>query len=979
VLSYAQSIFDTTGRTVVAYATDGLRVRSMTVSASGPTVGALKPLDGEFLHAYARTVVGTSLRALSAENLVERFSGPGSATRRLATALYEALSPEASVGRTQMLFSEWQLLFKLAHDDSSKQKALEDRRRALQDAVGVRLDSQSFMPQYRALFALQTAYSIVLKCIGMNVLQGATKFGMSVDLVAIAEADRPTVQRFLASVEDGSDLRERGVENLLEGDFFSWYAQADQFTDPIYSAVQPVLREIAEFEGLPAFHGDRVAAQDLFKDLYMHMIPEKVRHSLGEYYTPSWLADDTIGEALAAANLDGRPRWRLLDPTCGSGTFLTMAMQRVFQEDADRPPAAQLSEVLDRVVGIDLNPLAVLTARMNYFINISPLLETESRFHIPVYLGDASVTPAVASLDGVDCLTCSIRTLKGPLEVTLPRSVLNDVSRFTTAMADIEVYTKARNPGAIRHAVEKLIDAEERTDQVRSQIDTLADTLVALEDSQWNGIWPRIIADFLTTAALGEFDVIAGNPPWIDWKNLPENYRRKLVDLCVERGIFSGDGVTGGINLNVCALITLTAADNWLKPGGALAFLMPDSLLVQQSYEGFRNLKLEGRGERLYLARLTDWRRAGHPFKPVQQRFCTYVFTASEPASWPGVPVREMVKARHLPLPPIAADLAFRELDEALFAQHLSWAEPVHPGRTYFTRGADASEVRAFSRLAGDSPYRGREGIEFYPQELMLYEYVSPGSSPETAVFRNFQSSTSKHRVPPMTRELETSMMRPLIKGPMVDRFGIETPRYYVPFYYAPDVAGGRAPVPLDELLEASPRLARLLLLNRGLFESQTDYNQRIIGAKHATEFYAVARVGAYSHAPVYVCYRDNTKWGASVVGSLDTPWGGRVPPVFQNHAVTICERPDSSFISEAEAHYICAILNSGLVTRFIEQSSENRSYKIRVPVSIPLFDPGDETHARLSALSVAAHAAATDGVQALQGEIDALVLGVFG
>ena len=50
-----------------------------------------------------------------------------------------------------------------------------------------------------------------------------------------------------------------------------------------------------------------------------------------------------------------------------------------------------------------------------------------------------------------------------------------------------------------------------------------------------------------------------------DWKNLPEGYRERIKSLCIDRMLFSGDGITGGINLNICALISNVSAENWLK------------------------------------------------------------------------------------------------------------------------------------------------------------------------------------------------------------------------------------------------------------------------------------------------------------------------------------------------------------------------------------------------------------------------------
>lgn len=143
---------------------------------------------------------------------------------------------------------------------------------------------------------------------------------------------------------------------------------------------------------------------------------------------------------------------------------------------------------------------------------------------------------------------------------------------------------------------------------------------------------------------------------------------------------------------------------------------------------------------------------------------------------------------------------------------------------------------------------------------------------------------------------------------------------------------------------------------NKQILAEQTAYNKKIIGDKNDSEFYAVARVGAYSHATCHVAFRDNTKHCAAVAKTVTTPWGKTIHPVFQKHAVSICERPSGGFISEDEAHYICAILNAPVVDNYISQSSDERSRKIRPPVQIPEYDASNPQHLALRNLSVKAH-----------------------
>ena len=59
---------------------------------------------------------------------------------------------------------------------------------------------------------------------------------------------------------------------------------------------------------------------DVLRDLYQRLVPARVRGALGEFLTPPWLAEACLQrlEALGAPLTTGR----VLDPTCGTGTFL---------------------------------------------------------------------------------------------------------------------------------------------------------------------------------------------------------------------------------------------------------------------------------------------------------------------------------------------------------------------------------------------------------------------------------------------------------------------------------------------------------------------------------------------------------------------------------------------------------------------------------------------------------------------------------
>ena len=117
------------------------------------------------------------------------------------------------------------------------------------------------------------------------------------------------------------------------------------------------------------------------------LIDRDERYKLGEYYTPDWLAAKMVKHVIDRPLVE-----HVLDPACGSGTFLFHAI-RVFlkeAEEADMNPERRAAEVCARVEGMDIHPVAVIIARVTYLLALAPALKhRKGALSIPVYLGDA--------------------------------------------------------------------------------------------------------------------------------------------------------------------------------------------------------------------------------------------------------------------------------------------------------------------------------------------------------------------------------------------------------------------------------------------------------------------------------------------------------------------------------------------------------------------------------------------------------------
>ncbi|WP_255447758.1 N-6 DNA methylase [Schumannella sp. 10F1B-5-1] len=976
LIGYMESLPSSGDGEIVGLATDGVEAVVVVRQNGITTAGATSPLTGKSLRDLAGWLVKSEQVALTASNLIGALHGDDGTLVLVACRLFDELHKRRSQ-RAHMLFLEWQRLFKLSHDDVSQQATIEARRSELETIIGTKFAKGDREVEYSALFALQTAIAIAVKLLAHKVLVDLRGGALPVEFARIADDDDLALGLRMRRLENGAGFREQGFTNILEGDFFAWYAHESQWTDDVATAVRRLIATLSDFEGSVLSASGRRPVSDLFRDLYEAVVPGAVRRSLGEFYTPPWLADHTVERAIAAAGIDSDSRdWRGIDPCCGSGTFLTVMLARVLGEDADGRSA------LRRVVGVDLNPLAVLMARVNYFINVSPFLEHDDEVEIPVYLGDATQLPVAVDVGSVRCLRYQLNTERGTTEVVLPHSIIANKQDFSLAMFHVEAATVDLDPAQIVKIISDIADHNDLTPEVRSHLDDFAGMLVDLQRHEWDGVWARILANFFATAELGSFDIVVGNPPWIDWKTLPEGYRAELVST-VGKELFSGDVVTGGISLNVCAVIASAAARHWLAADGALAFLMPEPIMYQHSYEGFR--KIVHGDRQLFWQELIDWSGAGHPFHPVTQRFAAYVISSNPVDYAKGIPIvrptlREPRNARRVHAA-IRSGRVFAEVaDRFSFEGYVAFTPDAD--RNFFAVAENLEQVNKMRKVSGFSNYRGREGVEFYPQELMLLTHI-PGRGRKVRgraveTFVNYNSPRSKHRVPQQERVLETAHLRPLLKGVDIERFHMRKASYYVPFAYSSTHASGRSPLPIKALRDSSPALLEYFQENRQVFESQTQYNARIMGA-HNTEFYSLARVGEYSHVERYVAFRDNSSWQAVVVEAVDLPWGGRAMPIPQNHAVSIAEGPNGSITGD-EAHFICAVMNSPIVRSFMLASSDHRTFPVRLRVRIPGFDAADADHVRLAEVSRSAHLVWDDVAEmsVIDSELDELVSRIF-
>jgi hypothetical protein len=927
-----------------AILTDGIRIIYFSFVGDQVKNTTIKNLDIDDIDTIIKAILNNDTKKFEPINIVNDFSislRSDSPSKSIAKILFNDLLNNIT-DKSDMLYSEWKSLMHLSVDDNGRSQDIDKRRRDLSLIFNLPIRDANI--EYKALFALQTTYAIIVKLIACKVVDKLNYNVSTNQYHDLLTLDSERLQKFFQNMEDGYSYSSRDIRNFLEGDFFSWYSDTTQWSIVFYNEIKILITLIDRYS---AFSLD-VAFNpiDIFKDLYMCIIPQSVRHSMGEYFTPEWLADRVISRSI---EIIGKNDWKAIDPCCGSGIFLISLIKKIvgsqglsLRQLSSDDKKELINKILTRVYGIDINPLSVLSARVSYFIAIQKLGAIED-VEIPVYLGDSAIVPNAIFIDGIECYSYTINNLKcESFEIILPKRFVS-LNSFGKAMSKLQALVKTDNSDVLYSVfVDELSDEEKSSEVLLSKIRKLAESLVFLHKNKWDGIWIRIATNFMMIARLHSYDMIVGNPPWVKWEHLPAAYARKIQDFCDVRHIFCNDGgVYGGAQLNICALISNITASNWLEEHGVLAFLMPDSLMSQNSYEEYRNFYLkEDMSERLYLQALDRWLKPLRPFrigkKAVSQDFNTYYYSRKPVDYKEGVPVVNITRKSGVPDDVINLHSTY-SLASRFLVTTTSIAKQLSSNSTAFTYTSPDFD---FSLIIGNEDiYDFRTGVESTPFEI--FKLISYGESnlPNHYRFKNKKLKTARYKVedtPPNGWNFPTKYIYPMLEGPNVEPFGYDCGNNFhiVPY----DVHDTRRPLSLEYLSAHQSNLATYFADHKELIEMQSKKSQLM---HCGDDFYALSKIGPYTFAPNLVAVRDNTNFCSTVVNKTLTPWGELKQTICVKHTIIISQDKDGNFITDDEAHYINGVLNSAVVVDYIHSTFKKNGFSLKkAHLFLPKYNP---------------------------------------
>jgi hypothetical protein len=903
-------------------------------------------------------------KALTAENLLDDFGPsadrPGPASVKV---LYGKLRDITNSKKVNTLLLQWDTMFGQVsgYDAASAERLIQP----LAHQYGI-FDSKIHPGKF--LFALHTYYAALMKLLAAHMVTlqttGLTRLGQWLTMPA---------RRFmeeLRHLEDGDIFRSVGIRNFLEGDFFRWYLEI--WDGKLDDAMRGIVQALDAYDP-DTLRVEPEEARDLLKQLYQGLLPRGLRHGLGEYYTPDWLADLTIDES----GYHGDPDTRVLDPACGSGTFLVLLLRRAIAAAAERqmPERELLTKLTSNIVGFDLNPLAVIASRTNYLMAIRDLLpHREGDIDIPVYLCDSVLVPTEVN-EGRE----EIPLMTTAETFVVPRRVV-DGGKLDALAGALERCVEQDYPrdDFLALVAEELRFSDEDKAATRHILGPLYDQLLQLKKQDRNGIWARIIKNAFAPLFQSQrpFDIVVGNPPWVNWESLPPDYRRRTQELWKKYGLFTLSGIRarlGGGKKDISMIMAYVAMDRYLRDGGILAFIITQTVFKSRGAgEGFRRFNLapdanllgdEGvPAKPVEVLRVHDLVSV-QPFAGAANRTAVMVLQKGRPTSYP-VPYtvwRRKERAR------INELMALRDVRPQLEQTELA-AEPLSkPTDPWLT--APRETLAALRKAIGASPYRAWAGSFTGGINGIYWVEVVEELPDGKILIRNLHDVGKTEAVPALTRPVERDLVYPLLRGRDVQRW-VAIPSANIILAQNPQTRVGW---PESEMRVRWPRTYDYLKKFEPLLRKRPAYKKYF---KPDDPFYTMFNIGPYTLAPYKVVWREQAaRMTAAAVLLADAESN----PIVPDHKLmlVVCT-------SAQEAHYLCGALNSCLC-QFL-----THAYVIEVSTSthvlehfrLPAFDQANPLHARIAALAADAARLAAEGgpgLSAVERQIDAAVAELFG
>jgi len=381
---------------------------------------------------------------------------------------------------------------------------------------------------------------------------------------------------------------------LLGDGFIAWLTEAEK------------VREWAEKLLLEIFDYDWTRRKgDVLRPLYENFVGANDRRAFGEFYTPDWLAQFMVEDVLdedwltnavesairAERNPEAIKGVGVLDPSCGSGTFLYFAALRILESHALKVQylsAEDNAKVVAKLVnGIDVHPVA---AEMSRATLTRALAHIRDPRYFRVYEGDSlqireDIPSNMPQLFTPGENQMVFRSPRG-YEVILPASFVHS-TRFaesTRRLVEAALHKKPCPPDI----------PESVPDTERELIHEAHSVLTTIIDKEKDSVWTWYIVNMSGPYQLSQRKAnrIIANPPWVAMKSIQVAERKHTIEAYTQNHTGLWPSGNTAPHFDIAQLFVKRCRELYLNDPShdPSAWLVKRSAMKTKHWEKFRNI-----------------------------------------------------------------------------------------------------------------------------------------------------------------------------------------------------------------------------------------------------------------------------------------------------------------------------------------------------------------------------------------------------
>lgn len=384
----------------------------------------------------------------------------------------------------------------------------------------------------------------------------------------------------MKSILNGSVFHRYNIKNFVDNDFYHW-VHRDRYYQPLKKAFRLISQELSNFD----FSN---IDEDVLKGVYQELIDLDTRHALGEYYTPDWLCERVVAE------YNFQPNEKILDPSCGSGSFLRAAIHRL----KERHPHLSAEDINNSIYGIDIHPLSVQIAKTTLLLSLGKgIVDAKKPVHLNVILANTLLAPeGVKNLFGGEFLMQIDKE-----KYYLNTQVFEDVKLFDEALTiceDLAEQTQGKKTETklvFSTILRKQYSQGGINEHISDSFYEIYKGLKKVKELGRDSIWKFIVQNLYKPYFLnGKFDYIVGNPPWFTYSSIKnEEYQNTLDKLAIKYEV-KPERVANYPHLEIAAIFLSYCTSYFLKDEGKLAFVLPRSFYSADHHDNTRAGKAKG-------------------------------------------------------------------------------------------------------------------------------------------------------------------------------------------------------------------------------------------------------------------------------------------------------------------------------------------------------------------------------------------------